>query len=82
MKCYAGPQDLPPFSYHSSGLDELYSFGPLLHTGASSSANGVEVEIKRDDTCGGLKENGSPKGVALLGGVALLEDMCHCGGRL
>ena len=31
--------------------------------------------------CGGLKEN-VPKGVALLGGMALLEEVCHCGGGL
>ena len=29
-----------------------------------------------------FERRGPPKGVALLGGVALLEEVCHCGGRL
>lgn len=31
--------------------------------------------------CGGLKEN-CPKGVALLGVMDLLEEVCLCGGEL
>jgi hypothetical protein len=34
----------------------------------------------REQDCCGLKMIAS--GVALLGGVALLEEFCHCGGEL
>ena len=40
-------------------------------------AGAFEADI--DSGCGGLKENALQ---ALLEGVALLEEVCHCGGGL
>jgi hypothetical protein len=36
---------------------------------------------EEDVGCGGLNMLG-PQGLVLLGGVALLEEVCHCGGGL
>ena len=47
---------------------------------------GAAIVIMFDGVYGGLNENDphftDSQGVALLGGVGLLEEVCHCGGEL
>ena len=53
-----------------------------LHNGSMSHKNNpCSHENILQSCCDGLKENVSKK-VALLGGVALLEEVCHCEGEL
>ena len=77
-------------SYHSgltvllqcSTVTSQWSFVIYLHNGSMSHKNNPCSHVNiLQSCCDGLKENVSKK-VAVLGGVALLEEVCHCESEL
>ena len=60
---------------------QLQSPGGLIHSSGFCGYCHPELQSEIDTVYGGLSMLG-PQEVMLLGGVAFVEEVCHCGGGL